>query len=354
MRTRLAAQGASLTLGAVLILAGVLPLAMAGTEPLPRRLHDTGLYADGSTVRPGVLPFSPQYPLWSDGAAKRRWIALPPGGVIDATRTGAWAFPRGTRLWKEFSVGGRRVETRMIERTADGGWRFATYVWNEDGSDATLAPAQGVAALALPGGGRYALPSEADCRACHEGAAAPVLGFSALQLSADRDPLAPHAEPRRPGDADLRELAARGWLRGLPQALLDTPPRIAAPTPAGRAALGYLHANCGHCHVDPAASGAAVPVGLSLWLDPADAAAGEKTLRSLVDGVSRFRPAHGGAARLLAPGDAAAGVLVPRMRSRDPRVQMPPLGSAIPDQEALALIERWVEHDLPTHQENPQ
>ena len=47
---------------------------------LPQRLADTGLYvAGGTTIRPDVLPFSPQYPLWSDGAAKRRWIWLPPG-----------------------------------------------------------------------------------------------------------------------------------------------------------------------------------------------------------------------------------------------------------------------------------
>ena len=47
-------------------------------------------------------------------------------------------FPVGTRLWKEFSLG-RRLETRMLERTREG-WRFATYVWTEDGTDAVLAP----------------------------------------------------------------------------------------------------------------------------------------------------------------------------------------------------------------------
>jgi hypothetical protein len=34
------------------------------------------------------------------------------------------------------------------------------------------------------------------------------------------------------------------------------------------------------------------------------------------------------------------------MRSRDPRIQMPPLGSAQPDLEAIALIEHWIEQDL--------
>ena len=49
---------------------------------------------------------------------KRRWISLPPGSAIDASDPDAWAFPVGTRLWKEFSFGGQRVETRYMERQA--------------------------------------------------------------------------------------------------------------------------------------------------------------------------------------------------------------------------------------------
>ena len=64
------------------------PAFAAPAAPLAARLSETGLYQPGSTtvVRPGVLAFSPQYPLWSDGARKRRWIALPPGASIDATQ----------------------------------------------------------------------------------------------------------------------------------------------------------------------------------------------------------------------------------------------------------------------------
>jgi hypothetical protein len=39
------------------------------------------------------------------------------------------------------------------------------------------------------------------------------------------------------------------------------------------------------------------------------------------------------------------------MRSRDPRLQMPPLGTTMPDSEALALIERWINQDLDTTKE---
>jgi hypothetical protein len=348
---------AGLTLAALAVpaaLAAGLAAASTAIAPLPERLAATGLFQDGSAdvVRAGVQPFTPQYALWSDGAAKRRWIALPEGSVIDGSRPAAWQFPNGTRFWKEFSVGGRRVETRMIERTGAGDWRFAAYVWNEDGTEATLAPAAGIPSLRLPGGGRYAIPGEADCRACHEGAASPVLGFTALQLSPDRDPLAPRAEAPRPGDLNLATLVAAGRLRGLPRRLVDVPPRIAAPTPAGRAVLGYLNANCGHCHADPALTVAAVPVELQLAVDASDPAAGRRSIQRLVASESRYRPRGAADARLLVPGDPQAGTLLARMRSRDPRIQMPPLGTVKPDLEAIALIERWVEHDLNDTREN--
>jgi hypothetical protein len=328
----------------VSVLATVPRAALAqAAPPLPQRLHDTGLFSADSTseIAPGVLAFSPQYPLWSDGATKRRWIALPPGTSIDAAKPDAWEFPRGTRLWKEFSAG-RRMETRFIERLQDGSWRYATYVWNEAGTDAVLAPSDGIASVTRTDGRRYAIPSEGDCRACHEGAPVPVLGFSALQLSGDRDPLAPHAEPAN--GVDLRSLAARGWLRNLPARLLEQPPRIAAASPVERAALGYLHGNCGHCHSQPDESGASVPVGAVLAQSAGSPDSSAAVLRSLVGASSRYR-ARGAqhAMQLVTPGASQASVLALRMRSRDPRVQMPPLGTDVPDSEALALIERWID-----------
>ena len=306
-------------------------------KPLPLHLRDTGLFAAGTNeVDSHNRAFSPQYPLWSDGARKRRWIYLPPGTAIDATRVDAWEFPRGTRLWKEFAHDGR-VETRFIERLPDGSWQFGAYVWNEDGTDATLAPIEGVTLERKDAPrGRYSVPAEADCRACHEGAASPVLGFSALQLSSDRDPLAPHAEAQ--STIDLRELIDHRLIENLPSA---TPPRIAARSPIERAALGYLHGNCAHCHND---NGAPVPVDLTLGQTSSDPAAADRVLRSMINAPSRFR-GHGLAsdAPLIAPGESKRSVLLARMRSRNPNTQMPPLGTQLVDTAAVALIERWID-----------
>jgi len=271
---------------------------------------------------------------------------MPAGQSIDASNPDAWVFPIGTKLWKEFSHQGRPVETRVIERRADGSWAFAAYVWREDGRDAELAPARGttLAVDAAPGG-RYAVPSRGDCLACHGGAATPVLGVGALQLSPERDPLAVHGQPRRSDEIDLRGLVSRGWLRGLPPALLAQPPRIAAATPVERAALGYLHANCSHCHNR---SGNQVPVRLTLAQSVVDAEASrEAVLRSAVDAPSRYQ-ATGRAPdmKAIVPGNAQASVLALRMRSRAALTQMPPLGTAFTDTKGLALVTRWIDSDL--------
>ena len=337
----------SIGLSALVVVAALSCVAASTAEPAsapspPQTLRETGLYLPGTglVVDPAHLAFSPQYPLWTDGATKRRWLSLPPKTSIDASRPNAWDFPVGTRLWKEFSFG-RAVETRYIERLADGQWLYATYIWNETGTDATLAPADGVRGLPVAGApdGRYSVPGEFDCRACHEGAAVPVLGFNALQLSPDRDPLAPHADAF--SATDLRQLVARGLIRNLPRELLDAPPRIAATSPTERAALGYLHGNCGHCHN---ADGSPVPVDARLAQDVSlGAKSSEQVLRSLLDASSRFRAAdlpHD--ARVVAPGRPEASTLLWRIRSTNPQTQMPPLGVRALDREALELLERWI------------
>lgn len=316
----------------------------AGDPPLPPTLRETGFFA----LR--KVAYAPQYPLWTDGAAKRRWIHLPEGTAIDASQPDRWTFPAGTRLWKEFGFG-KPVETRYLERRADGSWRYATYLWNAQGTEAILAPAQGVARLPVAGApeGRYAIPSRLDCLACHDGPEVPVLGFTALQLSADRDPNAPHADGGA-DSPDLRALVDRGWIRGLPASLVDAPPRIAASGPTERAALGYLHGNCGHCHNEGALAG----VGFSLAQETArPALSASRAKASLVGQGSRYRAEEAAAGRRVVPGDPAASVVLQRMTSRNPMARMPPLGVQAVDTPAVRLLERWI-LDLDRETETPR
>src|SRR5215212_5200209 len=122
----------------------------------PPTVQESGLYTDFSALQvdPRHLAFSPQYPLWTDGAAKRRWISVPPGTAIDGSDPDAWVFPVGTRLWKEFSFGGRRVETRFIELQPDGQWLYAAYAWSPEGTEAQLVSERGRRGAYPLGGGR--------------------------------------------------------------------------------------------------------------------------------------------------------------------------------------------------------
>src|SRR5215212_6721919 len=233
---RLAGAGTAVIF-AVVLLHSAKGVAEVATAKPPQMLLDTGLYSDLAklTVDPKHLAFSPQYPLWSDGAIKRRWISLPPGTAIDGSDPDGWAFPVGTRFWKEFSFNGQRVETRYLERQADGEWLYAAYAWSPDGRDAQLISPKGKRSAYPVGGGRsHTIPSISDCKVCHQGGRTEVLGFSALQLSRDRDPDAPHAELRPDSGVDLQFLIDTGLLVGVPRALQGRQPRIRAASDTER------------------------------------------------------------------------------------------------------------------------
>ena len=327
---RLAVAGLSLLLG----VADAKSQA-AGQRP-PQRLEGTGLYSDFATlvVDANHITFSPQYPLWTDGAAKRRWISVPASAVIDGSDAEAWVFPVGTRVWKEFSFSGRRVETRFMDRGPDG-WTYAAYAWREDGRDAVLVSERGRRnAYPLGAGRSHTIPGVNDCKACHQGGRAEVLGFSALQLSPDRDPGALHADV---GLLDIEDLIEKGLLVGVPQERRR--PRIETTSAAERTALGYLHGNCGHCHND---HGSLKNIGLSLR--HVSGAVVPRALENTIDQpVRKLAPGQSPDAILrVEPRHPERSGLVERIGSRYPALQMPPLGTELVDEEAVALIRRWV------------
>lgn len=301
--------------------------------PFPAHLSATGLYAADGSIDPRNRSFVPQYPLWTDGAAKRRWVQLPDGVPIDVRDPEVWRFPAGTTFWKEFRFHGRPVETRMIRLRADGSAAYATYAWNAEGTEATLVPEGGIArAHEIAPSRWHAIPATADCRSCHESGPSRILGFSASQLADERDPLAPHAEPVTPSSLTLRTLVAEDRLR--PRR--DThAARLAARTDLERAALGYLATNCGTCHQ---AGAPLARLGFSLRPGASDSA-----LAALLAHAGRFAmPGDTAGSRLIVPGAPEASVVLHRMQTRRAATQMPPLGSVLVDSVGVDLVRRWI------------
>jgi len=293
---------------------------------LPERLSRTGLFAARSTaaLAPGVVPYHPRFELWSDGAAKRRWIFLPSGARIDSADMDAWRFPEGTKLWKEFTRDGVRVETRLLQKVgpAPQDWAAVAYVWSEDGSDG-LADARAMPdGLVDARGTAHDVPPARHCMACHGGTESRVLGFSAVQL-------APSATA---DEMDLDRLVREGRLTAAPAAA----PRVPGDATV-QAALGYLHANCGHCHNQhrPAPAGARCfdprrDFDLSLRV-------GEL---STPEATAAYRTAIG---NIVFAGAPAASPLLDRVHGGGFFVsRMPPLATEIIDPRAGPLLEAWI------------
>ena len=153
-------------------------------------------------------------------------MRLPEGATIDVRNIDRWDFPAGTRFWKEFRFGGRKVETRFLRKNGDGSWTFASYAWNDDadrrdpgaggraaerGGDRARQVPQHSVGDRLPRVPRFRVRS-ASCPASQPATrfARKILGFSALQLSTDRDPgrAARGAAGRR--DGDVADAGGRG------------------------------------------------------------------------------------------------------------------------------------------------
>ena len=288
---------------------------------LPVRLSETGLFVASSNeiLAPGVRPYTPRFQLWSDGADKRRFISLPAGTRIDSADMDDWHFPEGTRLWKEFARDGVRVETRLLMKLGPRpeDWAAMAYLWQPDGQDAHAVPDGVVNAR----GTTHDVPAAAECAGCHGGRKSRVLGFSAVQLA-----------EARPG-LGLDELVTQGLLTRPPAAV----PRVPGDETA-RAALGYLHANCAHCHnqTRPARAGDRCfdpenRLDFHLPAEPVAAVENTPAYRTAVD--LAIQPGRPGDSRLL-----------DRMRTRgNPYfASMPPLGTELVHNEAIALLSRFI------------
>ncbi|HEX2673525.1 MAG TPA: hypothetical protein VHM25_21735 [Polyangiaceae bacterium] len=292
------------------------------TAQLPQRLSDTGLYADLATgeLAPGVLAYTPQFELWSDGAEKRRWILLPPDRPIDTSDMDEWLFPEGTKVWKQFSVGGVRIETRLLEKRGpgDADWLSLAYVWAPDDHDAIAEPLGAIDSHHTD----HDVPAAGECLACHAGRRSFILGFSAIQLAASA----------AADEVDLDRLIQRGWLSHPP----DSAPVVPGNT-VEAAALGYLHANCSHCHnqTRPERGGARC-------FDPQkdDDFTLEIAQLDDVQSTPTYRTVVGHAVTRGNPDDSKLYELV---SSRGLFKQMPPLATEHVDSAAVANLRQWIE-----------
>jgi len=309
-------------------------------DELPRLLSSTGIFRSIATLEtvPGIVPYDVNSPLWSDGASKRRWIALPARAKIGFRAEGEWTIPRGTVLVKHFDslpegrVGrSRRLETRVLYVGGENGGHGATYRWRPDDSDAELLDGSAIDPpdASRSGAASWYYPSRKDCLTCHTEAAGFVLGIKTKQLnrtfdygSGPEDQLRAWSrlgmlEPA-PREEDLRSL---GRFAALSDSSATLEERVRS----------YLDSNCSNCHR---------PGGSRGLLDLRHETPLEK--QGLVGAPLLAGDLGVPGALCVMPGDAARSGLYLRMARLDV-FKMPPLAMNKVDREALAVIGGWIE-----------
>jgi len=309
-------------------------VAIDGNPLTPATLFGTGLCVDPACtqISSDVHPYTPRFTLWADTASKRRWIYLPPGSQIDTTDMDHWVFPMGTKLWKEFTRGAVRIETRYIVKIGPGNtiadWYYVAYEWNATNDDAVAVPG----GVANANGTSHDIPSRSQCKGCHENLApSRVLGFGAIQLDATA----------ASGELGLADLVGSNTLTVPPG---GSSPYFPLPgnTSVEQPAIGYLHANCGHCHNPTSSIYMNNGIHMVLRLDVASlgSLATVPVYQTAVN-LDATQPVDG-LTKIIQPSDPSHSTMYDRFNSTNPAIHMPAAGSEMTDPTGDSTLSTWI------------
>lgn len=306
----------------------------------PTKLSETRVFTDVAnlTPNPGLIEYDVNVALWSDGAVKRRWIAVPDGQQIQFSNEGSWTFPLGTVFIKHFeletSPGVRkRLETRALVHQRDG-WYGYTYKWNAQQTDADLLSTsleENITITDSAGGTRtqkWSYPSRTDCLRCHTPVSGRILGARTSQLNRDF---------ALPAGIDNQ---IRAWdhvnlfdVRTGDPAGLSKLPRLDDETAALESrARAYLDVNCAHCHQP----GGTTPTNIDFRSSIAIESANLINVAPSSGDLGLTNPAR------IRAGAKASSAVWERMRRTDSN-RMPPLATSRLDDTAIDLIGRWID-----------
>lgn len=303
-----------------------------GGPNVPTLLSQTGCAAAGNPQNPstGMVGYEINAPFWSDNAVKSRYFALPGSGVSFTPGTeGIWTTPVRSVIRKDFRLNGQLIETRLLMKQSNGDWAGYSYEWNVGQTDATLVDTAGKDVVF--GAQTWSYPSRTQCMQCHTTAAGFNLGLETQQMNRSTT----YSQTGRTAN-QLTTLSAPAIAMLTPQ-ISDPNAQAKLSDPAGTDSLGsraraWLHTNCSMCH----RPNGPTPVSMNLMASATLAA----TNTCNVD-PSRGTLGLTGA-KLIAPGLPDSSVILARANSRDPLIQMPPIGSHVVDAAGVALLRSWI------------
>jgi uncharacterized repeat protein (TIGR03806 family) len=312
--------------------------------PIPPLLSQTGVFADTPHLvpSPGLIPYDLVLAFWSDGAVKQRFAAIPEG-KIEFAPTRDWGFPAGTVFVKTFELPidardptrRRRLETRLLVRSRQGGVYGVVYKWRADGSDAELLPSsltEQIPVIDADGRERtqtWYYPSRANCLECHNTHTSGVLGVSTRQMNRSLTYASGVA------DNELRTWNHLGlFAPGFKDEDIAQFARLAAPDDTSRSledrARSYLDVNCSQCH-RPGGTVASFDARYDTPL----------AKQGLIDGPVLIdeRIDH---SRVIAPNDIWRSIAYMRIDTVG-GTRMPPLARETIDERGVTLLRQWID-----------
>ncbi len=319
-----------------------------------------GVVVPTASAEPSVIPYDINTPLFSDYAIKSRMIYFPPdSGTASYDPVEEFALPNGAIVIKTFSfapderqptVDVAPVETRLLVKDATG-WHPLDYIWDAAFKDAVYSPAgetKSVTFLDTSGATRtasYLVPNQSQCTECHSATGeVGLLGIKARQLNRNFA----YADGTQ---NQLTHWMARGVLTGVPA---PTPQATPGPSPAGSIdglpvlavwndpasgslddrGRAYLESNCAHCH-NP--TGVARTSGLFLSASVTDPAA-----RGICKAPIAAGEGTGGNQFDIVPGSPDTSIVIYRVTSVEPGIEMPQIGRSIVHTEGVQLLSDYI------------
>ena len=324
--------------------------------PMPPTLAAAGLFDDWRALKPKeeFVGYDVNVPLWSDGAAKRRWIAVPAGQPVELLSEGKFRYPAGTIFVKHFELATderqpgklRPLETRVLVVDERHEVYGLTYRWSADGKrtrPVSRSEQETIEIIQADGTKRQQVwhyPGRFDCLMCHNDSAGYVLGFVPKQLAGKGSGVRVQGSEVRGQDSvagdQIAELIARGVVRRCdpPGEAMPIAPLVSLDdhtAPLVERVRSYLDVNCSMCH-NPGRRFAAFDTRVERLLPE----------QGIVEGHSYHHSDLGKDVRIVKPGDLTHSMLYRRLTSPEPHLRMPPLGSTVVDGQAASLVAEWI------------
>ncbi len=262
-------------------------------------------------------------PLFTDYSYKLRSISLPKGAQMTYNGEGLLQFPDNTVITKTFyylnderdaSLGRKIIETRVLIKK-NGGWQLGNYLWNEAQTEATLDQSGNIHVVIvdyidMAGQSQslaYEVPSTNQCVECHnnDGTSFPI-GPKARNMNFVHN-----------GGNQIQNFIDKGLLTGAPDpsTIAVLPQWDNTMDTLENRARAYMDVNCAHCHQPGGFNGNPVVETIDLRFETLFA-------NTNIDGKKAD--------------------IIQRINSTFPNFGMPYIGTTVPHDEGISLIEDYI------------